>query len=263
MSEINYKTPMFRVKIKKPKTRKGSRRRKGSSVLKILEIKNQDNYNKKKGYYKCEGVNLYMTSGPPKKIPEPPKELLRYIKQQNFEFEDIKQSNNNKSIAYSEETDIPKKRKKINEFMAFRSYYSRFFRGIVPQLELSRILAQLWHEKPKMKRTWEMFAEHYNMEQPDQSFPEWLEKTYTSSYTPKGKVKIDDDQDEKSKHPYVEDLYLNTGNNGGNTDLVHKLNTAFNPNIQKSTDEDVGVPLNNLLFTELDLFHLLDEVPSF
>ncbi|AMD19463.1 HCL580Wp [Eremothecium sinecaudum] len=257
MANLNFKTPMFKVKIQKPRNKK----KKVINSRIMHDVASSENRNNTKGYYKCEGVNLYMTSAPPLKIPDPPKKLLNYLKIRRNDNINLKCTQgklaNVKEVAHS-----PKKRKKINEFMAYRSYYSRFSNGLIPQLELSRILADLWHENPEIKRTWELFSEQYNIEQPNKSFPDWLEEKYSAHYVLQEKQEVKELRKSNIQQPYVEDLYLNTASNDAELDNVYKFHGTCSADNVQYAGSDEGIFLNNLL-SDADLFQILDEVSSF
>ncbi|AEY98440.1 FAFR751W-Xp [Eremothecium gossypii FDAG1] len=263
MKELNFTTPMFRVKMRNTRIKKHTKKagpRIGMEKVDLVDNKVKSIGN---GYNKCEGVNLYMTCERPKRIPDPPKELLKYINTQNIPTNNKNQQSNQilMGLFKNELKSGGKKKKKINEFMAFRSYYSRFFKGIIPQLELSGILAQVWHEYPDMKRTWEMFAEHYNIEQPNLSFPIWLEKTYAATYTADDLYNLFRVATEEKQKPYVEDVYF-TKTETGQPDVIQKLNyDVFSPTVREGPYTDTAI-LSTLFLPEVELLHFLDEIQT-
>lgn len=65
--------------------------------------------------------------------------------------------------------------KKINGFIAFRSFYTKSIRNPKSQRLLSRSLGQIWDHYPN-KKVWNRYAQEYNetAEEQDKTFVEWL-----------------------------------------------------------------------------------------
>lgn len=247
MSDSNFKTTIFRVKIQKSKPK---------ATNKVNNISPKSNI--KKGYNKCEGVNLYMTSASPLKIPDPPKELLNYIQcYKNASLTNPKNIHNKTKTINVKTNKTDFKKKKINEFIAFRSYYSRCCNGMIPQLQLSKILAKLWHSNPKLKKTWVLFSEQYNVEQPEKSFTDWLKKTYKSDYNSNIEKQQGYDTEFKIQGPYIEDVYYNMNNKKS----IYKIPIYCINHDQKIVNEKDST-LNSLL-NEVDMFEMLDDISSF
>lgn len=210
---MKSKAATFKVKITKSKTRALKRRSKklvqtltgGSSLLKI-------------GYRKHEGVNLYMSESKPAFIPNPPEELLLYITRK-IEKLDSKQleiiMENNRKANNSRKT-VSARKKHVNEFIAFRSYYSRMFNGIISQTELSSIISGHWAANKNTRRMWEFISQQYNCDNSTFVFNEWLERNYKVNKTLIPcieKTKLQKNTTSSGKIPYVENIFITNVDN--------------------------------------------------
>nr|QFP92358.1 silenced mating-type protein ALPHA1 [Ogataea thermomethanolica (nom. inval.)]QGW56840.1 mating-type protein ALPHA1 [Ogataea thermomethanolica (nom. inval.)] len=65
------------------------------------------------------------------------------------------------------------KKKRLNGFLAFRSFYSHNVLGYHNQKVLSRVLAQAWGKEPH-QIIWSRYALEYNHSNTKLSFHEWL-----------------------------------------------------------------------------------------
>lgn len=66
-----------------------------------------------------------------------------------------------------------KKRRCLNGFMAFRSFYSRSISNVEHQRQLSKLLGKLWKNEPN-KAIWNRYAIEYNSQAVNQDFVDWL-----------------------------------------------------------------------------------------
>lgn len=67
----------------------------------------------------------------------------------------------------------PRKNKRINGFMAFRSFYCRSIFNVEHQRQLSTLLGNVWKNEPN-KAVWNRYAIEYNTQLPDADFVDWL-----------------------------------------------------------------------------------------
>lgn len=65
------------------------------------------------------------------------------------------------------------RKRRINGFIAFRSFYSRTIKGTFNQKELSSKLAAIWKDEPH-HLTWNSYALQYNATGGDENFVDWL-----------------------------------------------------------------------------------------
>lgn len=237
-SAVEYTTPVFKVKIPKTKRRKNEKELKPIVKTSVCHRGHEkvDKRSLKKTYTISEGVNLYMTRSAPKKIPRPPDVLLEILEkniQENglvtnihelFENEDmvyakrgcmshlglsLPETKNSKKSKKSSKNymslKLTGKRKDINSFIAFRSYYSKIFLRLVTQTYLSSVLSKYWASNPEIRRTWEMFAQQYNREKSTLGFVEWLKRNYRAEFDLT--AEINPKRSSLNTAPYVEDIY--------------------------------------------------------
>lgn len=236
--EVEYTTPVFKVKIPKTKRRKNVEQLESIAKTRVCHRSHEkvNKKNLKRTYTISEGVNLYMTRSAPKKIPRPPDVLLEILKKNMqesglmtnshklFENEDMacskrgcmpylrlplsvtKNSKNSKKCSKNDMgLKLTGRRKDVNSFIAFRSYYSKFFLRLVTQTYLSSVLSKYWASNPEIRRTWEMFAQQYNREKSTLGFVEWLERTYRAEFDLT--AEINPKRSSLNTSPYVEDIY--------------------------------------------------------
>ncbi|OBA22190.1 hypothetical protein METBIDRAFT_40341 [Metschnikowia bicuspidata var. bicuspidata NRRL YB-4993] len=67
------------------------------------------------------------------------------------------------------------KKRRINGFIAFRSFYSKTIKGTSHQKELSSKLAAIWKTEPN-HQTWNSYALQYNATGGNESFVSWLNR---------------------------------------------------------------------------------------
>lgn len=99
-------------------------------------------------------------------LPDPSPRLLDLIEKSN--------SNTTKLAFKSAKLKLMKKRK-MNGFMAFRSYYSSLLRSLDCQRELLSTLATLWKEEYG-KNVWRFYAVQYNEHGGEEAFSTWLNR---------------------------------------------------------------------------------------
>lgn len=94
---------------------------------------------------------------------------------------------------------LRKKKKVINAFIAFKSFYSKCIGGIKRQRRITTLLAEIW-EKDIDKQIWKRYAFEYNKSDRDDNFIDWLCKA----------MNIQDKQE--SPENFSSSLFLNDGN---------------------------------------------------
>lgn len=255
---VEYTTPVFKVKIPETKRRKNVKQLESIAKTRVCHRSHEkvNKKNLKRTYTISEGVNLYMTRSAPKKIPRPPDVLLEILKKymqesglmtnshKLFENEDMECSKrgcmphlglpllvtkNSKNSKKSSKNDMSLKltgrRKDVNSFIAFRSYYSKFFLRLVTQTYLSSVLSKYWASNPEIRRTWEMFAQQYNREKSTLGFVEWLERTYRAEFDLT--AEINPKRSSNNTSPYVEDIYSIQRQSGRTVTEFTKQNIFF------------------------------------
>nr|CCA89263.1 mating-type alpha1 protein [Kluyveromyces marxianus]CCA89280.1 silenced copy of mating-type protein alpha1 at HML [Kluyveromyces marxianus] len=199
---MKSKAPTFKVTITKHNStiKKSSKKKTTLSPKKIIQSS---------GYRKHEGVNLYMSKSYPTSIPDPPQSLISYLKKKltNVDANEIV-----RTLLSSNELDSrPKKNKpkrQINDFIAFRSYYSRILNGLVSQTELSSIISKHWTVDKQTRKMWEIIAQEYNCEKTNNNFFEWLRNNYVINKDWLFEIiKFDDYMVVRSQKPYIENIY--------------------------------------------------------
>lgn len=71
-------------------------------------------------------------------------------------------------------------KKKLNGFIAFRTYYSRSVHNVDLQRQLSSFLATAW-QKEGNKEVWNRFAAEYSAQATDMGFPQWLDNVQSKT----------------------------------------------------------------------------------
>lgn len=122
-------------------------------------------------------------------LPEPSETIINSLAECDASMDDIdlfKPSNRSKRRKAV-------KRRRLNGFIAFRSYYSRAAKSHSSQRKLSSLLAKVWKEEAN-KHVWSTYASVYNETGGNDDFILWLEKNLeqnekdsTRSFTQKRK----------------------------------------------------------------------------
>ncbi|SCW02980.1 LAFE_0G00298g1_1 [Lachancea fermentati] len=197
-SENKFTTPTFKVSL--------ARRGNGKvRKLKTCSIEKDLRGSFSSLIFKNEGINIYMTQIVPKSIPELPREIAEQLHTLGKdEFKGARKDRCNKRNL-KEDKNTKKRNRRINPFIAFRSYYSKFANGNITQQKLSVLLSKFWAAKKDVQEVWDCLAQHYNVECTNLSFSEWLEQTYQSKSVPELRLSH---KDSHIKKPFIEDLYL-------------------------------------------------------
>ncbi|CDO92674.1 unnamed protein product [Kluyveromyces dobzhanskii CBS 2104] len=166
--------------------------------------------NSTSGYRKHEGVNLYMSKITPTSIPPPPELLVAYIKEKikTLDKSEILVFVKNSFQHPTRELKMDRNKKQMNDFIAFRSYYSRLLNGIVTQTELSTIISKHWIVDKQTRKNWELIAQEYNCDTSGIHFYTWLECNYGIDKQWLYEI-LNSGEREISivKKPYVENIY--------------------------------------------------------
>ncbi|ODV57904.1 uncharacterized protein ASCRUDRAFT_165243 [Ascoidea rubescens DSM 1968] len=112
-------------------------------------------------------TNVYSFSPHPP-IPNPSKELSIYLSTLKSSEKNHYLHRQNKFERYS--------KRRLNGFMAFRSYYSKKIIGVAKQREISTVLAKFWKIE-NHQDTWKTLALVYNSQKRNISFTDWLNIT--------------------------------------------------------------------------------------
>lgn len=209
---MKSKAASFKVNVRKLRTtdlRKRSQR---------LTENISHNHFSQAGYHKHEGVNFYVSSKQIQLLPDPPEEIIAFIRRKirsegSAKIEQLL-SKGSKNRVVREKKKKKKTISTINEFIAFRSYYSKFFNGIISQTELSSIISQHWASNEYTRKLWDVIAQKYNCEQTTLSFSEWMEYHYTSSkkwLNNLGNFAKNDTKEENQRvdrKPYIENVFI-------------------------------------------------------
>lgn len=161
-------------------------------------------------YRKHEGVNLYMSKVTPTSIPAPPQVLVAYIKEKvkTLNKSEVLMSLGNSDQLSSRDVKTKTKKKQINDFIAFRSYYSRLLNGILTQTELSTIISKHWTVDKQTRKNWELIAQEYNCDASGKHFFNWLEVNYgIDKQWLYEIVQYEECLTPTTKKPYVENIY--------------------------------------------------------
>lgn len=137
-------------------------------------------------------------------IPLPSSRLQNLLCQ--YQFDDIsekKKPHRAKKIT----TKSNERKRRMNGFIAFRSFYSKTIRGTSHQKELSSKLAVIWKNEPH-HQTWNCYALQYNATGGEETFVEWLNRNlgFESGVEDEKTLKIYKNDMLKN----VEDVFLET-----------------------------------------------------
>lgn len=140
-------------------------------------------------------------------IPLPSSRLQNLLCQ--YQFDDIhankKASRSKKNRAGTDQ----KRKRRMNGFIAFRSFYSKTIKGTSHQKELSSKLAAIWKDEPS-HQTWNCYALQYNATGGEETFVNWLNRKLGFENA----VEVDDTLRIYKNHTLknVEDVFLETRN---------------------------------------------------
>ncbi|KAG7885287.1 hypothetical protein KL936_005417, partial [Ogataea polymorpha] len=102
---------------------------------------------------------------------------------------------------------VQKEKKRLNGFMAFRSFYSRNIANYNSQKALSQDLADAWNRE-KHQQIWSLYAIQYNHSKSKEPFSRWLEMKLSKKL---GKFNSDDPTTRREinvmSHIVVEDVF--------------------------------------------------------
>ncbi|ODV95197.1 hypothetical protein PACTADRAFT_33775 [Pachysolen tannophilus NRRL Y-2460] len=99
-----------------------------------------------------------------------------------------------------------KMKKKMNGFMAYRSFYTKNINNVTQQTELSAILAKSWSMDDVNQTIWKRYATQYNKESSNTPFVEWLHKEL-NILGGKGKEEINSENECVSSNGRMEDIF--------------------------------------------------------
>ncbi|SCU94932.1 LAMI_0F00232g1_1 [Lachancea mirantina] len=94
------------------------------------------------------------------------------------------------------------KRRSINSFIAFRSYYSKCITKKVTQQKLSSVLSEFWSKNPKEQKAWDLLSHQYNKENDGQVFVEWIHQNHILANNPQNVKK-----NLEASKPFVENIF--------------------------------------------------------
>ncbi|SCV02785.1 LANO_0G00232g1_1 [Lachancea nothofagi CBS 11611] len=160
------------------------------------------------------GVNLYMTYAKPKLIPKPPQIILNLIEVTKTSLKGLEPTEDDQGIrkvttnegctgVTSKSLRERGKKKKLNPFIGFRSYYANCVKGKIKQQDLSILLSSYWSTNNDVHKTWEFFTQHYNKHDTGMCFTEWLEKNYKCEH----QSPAESNSTNITREPFIEDIF--------------------------------------------------------
>ncbi|ODQ80461.1 hypothetical protein BABINDRAFT_195843 [Babjeviella inositovora NRRL Y-12698] len=170
-------------------------------------------------------VNIFPTNPLPN-IPPAPDELTELI--QKYKITNPKTQGSDDGL----KTGVSPKKKKLNAFMAFRSYYTKFICNATSQRELSIRLAGLW-KTYKHQKVWQRYCAQYNSTDRIESFFDWLQrKTFLDIKSPNKETIVHRNNDwafSSQRTCLVEDVYYD----------IPQRNIQFKPVSESFLSSDV------------------------
>ncbi|KAG7805696.1 hypothetical protein KL921_005399 [Ogataea angusta] len=133
-----------------------------------------------------DGLNLSFLTNLPQ-IPTTSPSLKRLLSEYGSKDNGSDRSN---KVARKKPTrhKVQKGRKRLNGFMAFRSFYSRNITNYNSQKALSQALAHAWNRE-KHQQVWSLYATQYNHSKSMEPFSKWLDLKLNKKV---GKYRSDD-----------------------------------------------------------------------